>query len=66
MAKVQVLLSDISPNFCSKGLPCAPSGLQVDSTGEKREIFVDEYYKNDESVVFMPSAIRRSGSISRG
>ncbi len=54
------------PEFLQQRFALRTFRLQVDSTGEKREIFVDEYYKNDESVVFMPSAIRRSGSISRG
>lgn len=40
--------------------------LRADSSGGKKEIFVEEYYKGNDQVVILPSAIRRSGSISRG
>lgn len=54
------------PDFLQQRFALRTFRLRVDSTDGKREIFVDEYYKDDEQMVFMPSAIRRSGSISRG
>ena len=54
------------PDFLQQRFALRTLRIQQDSVNGKREVFVQEYYKGQEQVVIVPSAIRRSGSISRG
>jgi hypothetical protein len=54
------------PDFLEQRFALRTFRLKADSASGKQEIFIDEYYKGEDQIVIMPSAIRRSGSISRG
>lgn len=54
------------PNLLSNRLALRSFRLRVDSVGGEKGVEVEEYYKGEEQVMIVPSAVQRSGSISRG
>ncbi|HHG83207.1 MAG TPA: hypothetical protein ENJ82_00530, partial [Bacteroidetes bacterium] len=54
------------PNFLNREFAFRTFRIKKDSVGDESQIAVEEYDQGGEQIIFLPSSVRKSGSISRG